>query len=113
MLYQRALTLFLLASMPLLVRSFTLLLSKSASQSSFSHLRRSHHRNLLRLSSSSSDAGSDATSDVGRSPNPLGMKEEVDPGSVEGTDFLIVKYPHPSLRHVNEECTEEEVRLRR
>ncbi|GMH70596.1 hypothetical protein TL16_g05450, partial [Triparma laevis f. inornata] len=27
------------------------------------------------------------------------------------TDFLIVKYPHPSLRHVNEECTEEEVRI--
>ena len=30
-------------------------------------------------------------------------KEEVDPGAVEGTDLLIVKYPHPSLRAKNEE----------
>lgn len=28
-------------------------------------------------------------------------KEEVDPGVVEGTDYTIVKYPHPSLRAEN------------
>ena len=30
-------------------------------------------------------------------------KEEVDPGTVEGTDYRIVKYPHPSLRAENVE----------
>lgn len=30
-------------------------------------------------------------------------KEEVDPGAVEGTDYRIVKYPHPSLRAENAE----------
>ena len=30
-------------------------------------------------------------------------KEEVDPGKVEGTDYTIVKYPHPSLRAENTE----------
>ena len=30
-------------------------------------------------------------------------KEEVDPGVVEGTDYTIVKYPHPSLRAENAE----------
>lgn len=30
-------------------------------------------------------------------------KEEVDPGKVEGTDYTIVKYPHPSLRADNVE----------
>jgi len=30
-------------------------------------------------------------------------KEEVDPGKVEGTDYTIVKYPHPSLRAENVE----------
>jgi len=32
-------------------------------------------------------------------------KEEVDPGTVEGTDLRIVKYPHPSLRAKNEEVS--------
>jgi len=27
--------------------------------------------------------------------------EEIDPGAVEGTDYMIVKYPHPSLRSEN------------
>lgn len=30
-------------------------------------------------------------------------KEEIDPGAVEGTDYRIVKYPHPSLRAENAE----------
>jgi len=38
------------------------------------------------------------------------LKEEVDPGAVEGTDLRIVKYPHPSLRAHNEEVTEEELK---
>lgn len=38
------------------------------------------------------------------------LKEEVDPGTVEGTDLRIVKYPHPSLRAKNEDVTEEELK---
>ena len=45
------------------------------------------------------------------SNNPLGVDEEVDPGAVPGTDYRIVKYPHPSLRLNNEECTPEQVRF--
>jgi peptide deformylase len=37
------------------------------------------------------------------------MKEEVDPGVVEGTNLRIVKYPHPALRAPNAEITEEEL----
>lgn len=37
------------------------------------------------------------------------VKEEVDPGKVEGTDLQIVKYPHPSLRAENAEITPEEL----
>ena len=37
-------------------------------------------------------------------------KTEVDPGVVEGTNLRIVKYPHPSLRAVNKEVTEEELK---
>ncbi|KAL7577025.1 hypothetical protein ACA910_006770 [Epithemia clementina (nom. ined.)] len=37
------------------------------------------------------------------------MKEEVDPGKVEGTDLRIVKYPHPALRRRNAEITKEEL----
>jgi peptide deformylase len=40
----------------------------------------------------------------------LSMKEEVDPGVVEGTDLRIVKYPHPALRNENEEITLEELK---
>lgn len=36
--------------------------------------------------------------------------EEVDPGVVEGTDLRVLKYPHPSLRADNTECTEEELK---
>ncbi|GMH69328.1 hypothetical protein TrST_g1130 [Triparma strigata] len=43
------------------------------------------------------------------SNNPLGVDEEVDPGAVPGTDYRIVKYPHPSLRLNNEECTPEQI----
>lgn len=38
------------------------------------------------------------------------LKEEVDPGVVEGTDLRIVKYPHPSLRKPNELVTPEELK---
>jgi peptide deformylase len=38
------------------------------------------------------------------------MKEEVDPGVVEGTDLRIVKYPHPALRKPNQEITLEELK---
>jgi peptide deformylase len=40
-------------------------------------------------------------------------KEEVDPGKVEGTDYTIVKYPHPSLRAENGEVSlpDEEARI--
>jgi peptide deformylase len=38
------------------------------------------------------------------------MKEEVDPGVVEGTSLRIVKYPDPSLRAKNEEVTLEELK---
>jgi peptide deformylase len=37
------------------------------------------------------------------------MKEEVDPGVVEGTDLRVLKYPHPSLRAPNTEITEAEL----
>ncbi|GMI45142.1 hypothetical protein TrCOL_g593 [Triparma columacea] len=37
------------------------------------------------------------------------LDEEIDPGRVEGTDLMIVKYPHPSLREVNSEVSEEEI----
>jgi peptide deformylase len=38
------------------------------------------------------------------------MKEEVDPGVVEGTDLLVVKYPHPALRAQNAKVTEEDLK---
>ena len=38
------------------------------------------------------------------------VKEEVDPGVVEGTDLQIVKYPHPALRRENSEITKEELK---
>mmetsp|Transcript_20144 Transcript_20144/g.42176 ORF Transcript_20144/g.42176 Transcript_20144/m.42176 type:complete len:274 (-) Transcript_20144:31-852(-) len=34
---------------------------------------------------------------------------EIDPGAVDGTDLRIVKYPHPSLRELNAEVTEDEL----
>lgn len=40
----------------------------------------------------------------------LSLKEEVDPGIVEGTELRIVKYPHPALRAKNEEVTLEELK---
>lgn len=40
---------------------------------------------------------------------PPAMEEEVNPGKVEGTDLMIIEYPHPSLRAVNEEVTEEDL----
>ncbi len=39
-----------------------------------------------------------------------GVKEEVDPGVVEGTDLRIVRYPHPALRAENLEITEDELK---
>ena len=36
--------------------------------------------------------------------------EEVDPGEVDGTDFRVLKYPHPALRAPNVEITEEELK---
>jgi peptide deformylase len=38
------------------------------------------------------------------------MKEEVDPGKVDGTDLRVLKYPAPSLRAENKEITEEELK---
>jgi len=35
--------------------------------------------------------------------------EEKDPGKVDGTDLYIRKYPHPSLRAMNTEVTNEEL----
>jgi hypothetical protein len=35
-------------------------------------------------------------------PSGLYVKEEVDPGTVEGTSLRVLKYPHPSLRAPNE-----------
>jgi len=35
--------------------------------------------------------------------------EEVDPGVVEGTDLVVLKYPHPALRATNEEIPVEEL----
>lgn len=55
-----------------------------------SHYRHTHFTNTQLFSSSS-------------------MKEEVDPGVVEGTNLRIVKYPHPSLRATNDEITLEEL----
>lgn len=37
------------------------------------------------------------------------LKEEVDPGVVEGTDLRVLKYPHPSLRAANSIITEDEL----
>ena len=59
---------------------------------------------ICRLFSSNSPSNSPSN-------NPLGVDEEVDPGAVPGTDYRIVKYPHPSLRLNNEECTPEQVRF--
>mmetsp|Transcript_22675 Transcript_22675/g.34270 ORF Transcript_22675/g.34270 Transcript_22675/m.34270 type:complete len:236 (+) Transcript_22675:220-927(+) len=36
--------------------------------------------------------------------------EEVDPGVVDGTDLRVLKYPNPSLREKNSECTEDELK---
>lgn len=38
------------------------------------------------------------------------QKEEVDPGKVDGTDLMIVHYPHPALRAENAEITVEELK---
>lgn len=38
------------------------------------------------------------------------LKEEVDPGLVDGIDFRIVYYPHPALRRENAEVTKEELK---
>lgn len=38
------------------------------------------------------------------------LKEEVNPGTIEGTDLVIVEYPHPALRAENTEVTEEELK---
>lgn len=40
----------------------------------------------------------------------FGGENEVNPGVVEGTDLLIVEYPHPALRAENEEISEEELK---
>jgi peptide deformylase len=40
----------------------------------------------------------------------FGGGNEVNPGTVEGTDLCIVEYPHPALRAVNEEISEEELK---
>lgn len=37
----------------------------------------------------------------------VAVKEEVDPGAVEGTSLRILKYPHPLLRAKNEEVQED------
>ena len=37
------------------------------------------------------------------------LKEEVDPGVVEGTDLRVLRYPHPSLRAPNAEVSESEL----
>eukprot|EP00560_Eucampia_antarctica_P001001 CAMPEP_0197836744 /NCGR_PEP_ID=MMETSP1437-20131217/29898_1 /TAXON_ID=49252 ORGANISM="Eucampia antarctica, Strain CCMP1452" /NCGR_SAMPLE_ID=MMETSP1437 /ASSEMBLY_ACC=CAM_ASM_001096 /LENGTH=248 /DNA_ID=CAMNT_0043443171 /DNA_START=70 /DNA_END=816 /DNA_ORIENTATION=+ len=37
------------------------------------------------------------------------IDNEVDPGKVDGTDFTVLKYPHPSLRAENAEITQEEL----
>lgn len=38
------------------------------------------------------------------------VKEEIDPGVVEGTNLKIVKYPHPALRATNVEVTATELK---
>jgi len=38
------------------------------------------------------------------------VKEEVDPGVVEGTNLRIIKYPNPALRAPNEDVTQEELK---
>jgi peptide deformylase len=38
------------------------------------------------------------------------LKEEVDPGKVEGVEFEFVKYPHPALRAENSEVTKEDLK---
>lgn len=58
---------------------------------------------------------SGATSSNSRVPDFMSRlfsapKEEVDPGVVEGTDLIIVKYPHPALRAENAEITQEELK---
>ena len=40
----------------------------------------------------------------------MSVKEEVDPGKVDGTDLQIVKYPHPSLRADNVEIDVDELK---
>eukprot|EP00559_Dactyliosolen_fragilissimus_P009987 CAMPEP_0184859502 /NCGR_PEP_ID=MMETSP0580-20130426/4481_1 /TAXON_ID=1118495 /ORGANISM="Dactyliosolen fragilissimus" /LENGTH=257 /DNA_ID=CAMNT_0027356145 /DNA_START=109 /DNA_END=882 /DNA_ORIENTATION=- len=37
------------------------------------------------------------------------VDEEVDPGKVDGTDLRILKYPHPSLRAENADCTQQDI----
>lgn len=36
-------------------------------------------------------------------------EEEIDPGTIEGTDLRVLKYPHPSLRNENSVITQEEL----
>jgi len=61
--------------------------------------------------STSSSALTAAVRHFSSSPTALfSVKEEVDPGVVEGTDLRVLKYPSPSLRAENAECTEEELK---
>ena len=48
--------------------------------------------------------------DVESSTRQNGLKEEVDPGKIDGTDLMIVKYPHPALRRPNDEITMDELK---
>jgi peptide deformylase len=44
------------------------------------------------------------------SSSPPSIREEVDPGIVEGTNLRVFKYPHPALRAPNSEITEVELK---
>jgi len=57
-----------------------------------------------RLSAAAAESG------VSSAPAAAAMKEEVDPGVVDGTELRIVKYPHPALRAKNEEVTAKELK---
>jgi peptide deformylase len=61
------------------------------------------------FSSKSSESASLMSSIRSQITTLFSTTEEVDPGVIEGTDLVVLKYPHPSLRAPNAEIPVEEL----
>eukprot|EP00558_Chaetoceros_sp_UNC1202_P010638 CAMPEP_0197236780 /NCGR_PEP_ID=MMETSP1429-20130617/3790_1 /TAXON_ID=49237 /ORGANISM="Chaetoceros sp., Strain UNC1202" /LENGTH=234 /DNA_ID=CAMNT_0042695649 /DNA_START=93 /DNA_END=797 /DNA_ORIENTATION=+ len=70
-------------------------------------------RSSIRVSAFAPHATTTATRSLSSTTTTIiksALEEEVDPVHIEGTDFRVLKYPHPSLRAENAEITEEELK---